>query len=220
MDDALLPIALTLLGIATALWLAARRPRHSERELLLRLRAISPGARPDAAGVIAFTFSDRVVYASAEGGVLVLTTPLPPAPLPFPQAARALGDGPLIAALSAPDVDCGGERLSLRVAGPGRRVRALRRELERLVALVAALEAVPQDLALARYLLDHAPEAARLALFETLVTSFAASPETRRCAMALVDDDDPTLREAATRLLEAPAAPHGRGTDSPVGLSP
>lgn len=206
MHDALLAIALTFGVIGLGLALAASRTRGTSRELAARLEALTEGVQVGEDSTLTFTYADRSMAAARREKTWTLTTPVPRPPLPYPAAARALGDGRLIAALAAPGVACEPPRLSLELATARLKARSLRHQLERLAALASALERLPLDAALSRHLLDRAPEEERLSLFATLVSAFPESHETRRCALALADDQDPGLRGAAARVLETTGA--------------
>jgi hypothetical protein len=142
---------------------------------------------------------------------------LPPAPLPWLAAARALGDGPLLAALLAPDVERpdgrraphpvrpdAGDEVALLLPLARLDARTLRSALGRLARLADALARLPLPEALARHLLDRAPPEQRAACFRALCALAPASPVTRQCALALRDaEEDPPLAAAARAFLAA-----------------
>ncbi len=216
MDDSLLLILFIVAVGGLGLVLLERTRRDPLRWRLL-LQSSHPGvavapAASNPRGAFTFTLRGRQLELSTVPPHLVLATALPLTPLPWTQAARALGDGEMLAAILDPAVVLDTRTLSLRLPMSTVRARHLRGAIERILTLAERLEALPMAQALARHVLDFAPPDEREQAFDVLCQLYPEAEATRQCALACLDEEEHPGLVAKARGLLAARAEVDRGT--------
>jgi hypothetical protein len=174
---------------------------------------VAAGERP---GERAGTWRGRPLRASAVAGGQRQVTPLAPGPLANGSMARALGRGDLIAELYQLRAMAHEDRLEAEVAA-GLGAKALRRSLDRLVALAAALEQLPRAEAMARWFLELSDGSSREAALARLIAAFPYAPETLDACRAERDQPRDVRAAALARAhLDRAAAAAGRAVPGDI----
>jgi hypothetical protein len=218
--DGSVVLLLFIVGVAVTGLVLRDRSRNDPRRWRVLLQSTHPGVTivgdaSDRRGTAAtFAIRGRTLLLRAEAPHLMLETHLPETPLPWTQAARALGDGELLAALMQPELALDGGLLSMRLPMKSIRGRHLRAAIERLLTLAERLEALPMAAALARHVLDFAPPDEREGVFSTLCALHPTAEATRQCALACLDEEE---HPGLVALARAHLAAHGDEGAVPAG---
>lgn len=201
-------VALAMLTLG--LVIAARARGHGrDGEALLGLGFVR------AAAGFSTTRSGRTISARPTRDALHLVTPLMAAPLPYEVLARALGRGPLLAALFQLGARASQDRLEATLSS-GLRAGALERALSDLVALADALESLPRAEAMARWFLELATGEDRAEALTRLIDAFPDAPETLAACRAERDQPRDARAAALARAhLESDGQPAAAGRPGP-----
>ena len=194
-------VVVAVLGLSV--WNTARRSPHRAVELARRL---FPSLAVRSPGLLEGPVLGRVVSVTAEAQTLRITTELPPPPLAYIVAARALGRGDLLAAFVRLRVSWLPHGLAVEIAPPFP-ATAVRARIEETVRFADQLAALSMPDAMARWALDESTASDRLEALQRLIAAFPDHPETHQVCLLLadehMDDEAATLARSHLRAMNA-----------------
>ncbi len=181
-----------------SMWNTARRSPQRAVELARRL---FPPLKKGSSAALAGPVLGRVVCVAALPTTLQITTELPPPPLAYIVAARALGRGDLLAAFVRLRVSWLPHGLAVEIAPPFP-ATAVRARIEETVRFADQLATLSMADAMARWALDESTASDRLEALQRLIAAFPEHPETRKVCVLLADEhmDDEAATLARTHL--------------------